>query len=247
LQRLALTARLVASFPELKALFATDAATIEDFLLGFQQRIPGTPLLVALGPEGAVLARTDVVGQQPGAAGEEWLAALATSESEGAMIAVGSRPYLAAAVASEAVGTIFGYVVAAEPVNQTLAESLSEATQDEVVLLSDQQVLASTLRAVQTPWRSLEDWRATVGQSDRFVDVSISGQRYAAREVTLTRAPAVSAIIVKSKDEAIGPYVRIQRGLLIIGVAALAMVLLSSLWLSRMRSEQRNRTARTNA
>ena len=42
--------------------------------------------------------------------------------------------------------------------NQTLADALSEATQDEVVLLSDRQVLASTLRSAQTPWRSLADW-----------------------------------------------------------------------------------------
>ena len=57
--RLGLTARLVASFPELKALFATDAATIEDFLLGYRQRLADAPVLVAIGPDGTVLARTD--------------------------------------------------------------------------------------------------------------------------------------------------------------------------------------------
>ena len=51
LERLQLTARLLASFPELKALFeATDAATIRDFLLAYQQQNPGTPLLVAIEP-----------------------------------------------------------------------------------------------------------------------------------------------------------------------------------------------------
>ena len=60
LERLQLTARLLASFPELKALFeATDAATIRDFLVTYQQRNPGTPLLVALGPSGTSLGRTD--------------------------------------------------------------------------------------------------------------------------------------------------------------------------------------------
>jgi Protein kinase domain len=233
LQRLALTARLVASFPELRALFATDAATIEDFLLGFQQRIPGTPVLVALGPQGTVLARTDDAGRPPDAGGEEWLAALVTNQSEGTVLNVDTRPCLAAAVTSEAGGTIFGYVVAAEPIDQTFAEAVSEATQDEVVLLSTQNVLASTLRDVQTPWRSLEAWKAAKGRSNGFIDVEIGNQRYAAREIALASDPAVSAIIVKSRDEAIGPYVRIQRGLVVIGVAALALVLLGGVWLSR--------------
>jgi hypothetical protein len=59
LSMLALTARLVASFPELKALFATDAATVRDYLVSYQQRNPEVPLLVALSPDGKVLARTD--------------------------------------------------------------------------------------------------------------------------------------------------------------------------------------------
>jgi hypothetical protein len=233
LQRLALTARLVASFPELRALFATDAATIEDFLLGFQQRIPGTPVLVALGPQATVLARTDDAGRPPDAGDEEWLAALVTNQSEGTVLNVDTRPCLAAAVTSEAGGTIFGYVVAAEPIDQTFAEAVSEATQDEVVLLSTQNVLASTLRDVQTPWRSLEAWKGAKGRANGFIDVEIGNQRYAAREIALASDPAVSAIIVKSRDEAIGPYVRIQRGLVVIGVAALALVLLGGVWLSR--------------
>ena len=234
LQRITLTARLVASFPELKALFATDVATIQDFLLGFQQRFPGTPVLVALGPNGAVLARTDDPAAQPDSISSEPLAALAASQGEGAAISLGDRPYLAVAAASEAAGTIFGYVVAAEAIDQRFAEALSDATQDEVVLLSAHRVLASTLRAVQTPWSSIADWRANAGASDRFLEVSIGRQRYAAREVALTAEPAVSAIIVTSRDEAVGSYVRIERGLGVIAIAGLALVLLSSLWLSRM-------------
>jgi hypothetical protein len=232
-QRIALTARLVASFPELKALLATDTATIQDFLLGFQQRFPGTPVLIALGPDGAMLARTDDSAAQPDPASREPLAALAASQGEGAAITLGNRPHLAVAAVSEAAGTIFGYVVAAEAIDQRFAESLSDATQDEVVLLSPDRVLASTLRAGQTPWSSIADWRANAGSGDRFLEVSIGRQRYAAREVPLTAEPAVSAIIVKSRDEAVGSYVRIERGLGVIAIAGLAVVLMSSVWLSR--------------
>jgi hypothetical protein len=232
LQRITLTARLVASFPELKALFATDVATIQDFLLGFQQRFPGTPVLIALGPNGAVLARTDDPAAQPDSISEP-LAALAANQGEGAAISLGDRPYLAVAAASEAAGTIFGYVVAAEAIDQRFAEALSDATQDEVVLLSAHRVLASTLRAVQTPWSSIADWRSNAGASDRFLEVSIGRQRFAARETALTAEPAVSAIIVTSRDEAVGSYIRIERGLGVIAIAGLALVLLSGLWLKR--------------
>src|SRR5438309_1236287 len=57
---LALTARLVASFPALKAILAdTDTPTIRDFLLAYQQQNHAPDLLIALDPNGRVLARTD--------------------------------------------------------------------------------------------------------------------------------------------------------------------------------------------
>ena len=102
LARLGLTARVVVSFPELKALFATDTATIEDFLLGYQQRIATSPVLIALGPDGTVLGRTDAAGAQPSALGEQWLTALVGGGSEGAVVNIGGRPHFAVAMASEA-------------------------------------------------------------------------------------------------------------------------------------------------
>jgi hypothetical protein len=80
LGRLALTARLVASFPELKALFATDAATVRDYLVSYRQRNPEVPLLVALSADGRVIARTDAV-----TAGEDdaWIGSLAGPEGAG--------------------------------------------------------------------------------------------------------------------------------------------------------------------
>jgi hypothetical protein len=180
-----------------------------------------------------VLARTDDSWAQPDPASSAALAALAASQGEGAAILLGQRPHVAVAAVSEAAGTIFGYLVAAEAIDQSFAESLSDATQDEVVLLSPDRVLASTLRAVQTPWRSIADWRANASGGDRFLEVSIGRQRYAAREVALSAEPAVSEIIVKSRDEAVGSYVRIERGLGVIAITGLAVILLSSLWLSR--------------
>jgi serine/threonine protein kinase len=228
--RLALTARLVASFPELKALFGTDVSTIRDFLLGFQQRFRPAPVLVAIGREGTVLGRTDSPSQRPDADRDDWLAAINLADGSGAIIGIDQRPYFAVGAASEAAGTIFGYVVAAEAIDQTFAQVLSEAIEGEVLLLSEQSVLASTLRDQQTPWASLKAWQLNGGGTNGFIDTRIGTRRYAAREVSLSAEPAVSIVIVKSRDDIGAPYGEIERGLVMIGIAAISLVLLAGRW-----------------
>ena len=232
LERLQLTARLLASFPELKALFeATDAATIRDFLLAYQQQNPGTPLLVAINPSGLVLGRTDT--ETVGTSGEEdWLPTVA-KQGEPTIVSVGGRPYHAASAAAAAGGKLFGYVVAAVPVDQEFARAIGEATGDETVLLSNSAVLASTLPGGGAPWKSLEDWRRQGGQSDRAIMIDIGARRFAAREVPLSKELAVSAVIAKSRDDALEPFRRIQSGLVVISLVAVAAALLASLWLSK--------------
>jgi serine/threonine protein kinase len=234
--RLGLTARLVASFPELKALFGTDVSTIQDFLLGFQQRFRRAPVLVAVGREGTVLGRTDAPNQD---AGDGWLAAINVADNAGAVIAIDKRPYFAVGAASEAAGTIFGYIIAAEAIDQTFAQALSEATEDEVLLLSEQGVLASTLRDRETPWASLKAWQTNGGGTDRFINTRIGAQRYAAREVRLSTEPAVSIVIVKSRDDRRAPYGDIERGLVILGLIALSLVLLGGRWWPHTPNEER--------
>jgi serine/threonine protein kinase len=237
--RLALTARLVASFPELKALFGTDVSTIKDFLLGFQQRFRGSPVLVAIGREGAVLARTDSPSQGADADGDDWLAAVNVADNAGAILAIDERPYFAVGAASEAAGTIFGYVVAAEAIDQTFAQALSEATEDAVVLLSEQSALASTLRDRQSPWASWKAWQTIGGGTDRFITTRIGTQRYAAREVSLSAEPAVSIIIVQSRDDIEAPYGDIESGLVMIGIIAISLVLLGGRWWPPTQNEER--------
>jgi Protein kinase domain len=237
LERLEITARLVASFPELKALLATDVATVADFLTGFQQRFPTAPTLVAIGPEGVVVGRTDSPTVRGESKTDDWLSAINQVDNDGSLIAVGSRPYLAAGVPSEAAGTIFGYIVAAEPINQAYAEALSDATQGEVLLLSDESMLASTLREGQRPWASLKAWQAAGGRTDRFLDLEIGRQRHSACEVSISSHPPVSVIVVKSREDAGAAYSAVERGVIIIGVTAIGIVVLGGWWWSRRSKE----------
>jgi hypothetical protein len=230
LANLSLTARLVASFPELKALFATDdGPTIRDFLVSYQQRNPGAPLLVAVDAQGRAIARTDEAAA--GASGD-WIAALARAD-EPAVVEIRDRPVHAAAAVADAGGQIFGQVIGAWPIDGAFAAMLRDATQDEVVLLSDKSVLASTLRAGQTPWRSRDEWRRAGGRPDRSAVVDIGVQRFTAREVVLAEQPSVSAVILKSRDEAIAPFRRIQQGIVIIGLLTAAIAAAGSIWIAR--------------
>jgi serine/threonine protein kinase len=224
--RIALIASLFASFPQLKAAFVTDFATIRDFLLQYQQRTPGQPLLVAIGPDGTVLARTDEAA--PSAAGrrDEWLDVLLAAPGDASIVDIGGRPSVAVATPLEAAGTVFGFLAAAQPLDERFAQAVGEATQDGVVMLSDGAVLGTTLRSGQNPWRSLAEWRAAGGNAAAPVEVRIGTLTYFAREVPLASRPAVGLVIVRSQDEAFAPYQRMQRRLLLIVsiVAALAGV-----------------------
>jgi hypothetical protein len=223
LTRLALSARMIALFPELKALFDTkDAPTVGAFLEEQQNALPGRPTLIALTADGRILARTDTAGGTPAAPGDTWIDQLVAKRGDPAVVSIEGRLHHAAVHPSAAADTVFGYVVAAIPVDEPFAQSLGEATQDEIVLLATG-VLASTLRGSQVPWSSLPAWREAGGRADRAMDVRIGSQRFAAREVTLSDQPQLAAIVAKSRDDAVAPFRRMQGGLIaiaIIGIVA---------------------------
>ena len=230
--RLGLTARLLASFPELKALFATDIATLEDFLVGYQQRIATGATLIALGPDGSMIGRANDTGPMS-AGGDEWVPALLAAHSDGAIVRIGRRLFIAVASPSEAGGTIFGYLVAAEPINQAFADSVSQMAQSDVVLLVKDEIIGSTLQSAETPWRSLEAWHASGGAAGRFIDVAIGTRRFAAREVPLANDPPVSVVVVNPQDDVVQPFRSIEAGFVLIGFVALAAATLGSVWFSR--------------
>ena len=94
-------------------------------------------------------------------------------------------------------------------------------------------MLASTLREGQTPWRSRDEWRRAGGRTDRSTVVDIGVQRFTAREVVLAERPSLSAVILKSRDEAIEPFRRIQQGILMIGLLTAAIAAAGSIWIAR--------------
>jgi hypothetical protein len=228
----ALTADLIASFPELKALFGTDAATVRDFLVNHQALIRGAPALIALLPDGRVLARTDTATVAPPAPGDTWIATLLTANGGPAVVTIDGRLYHAARATSDAGGNTFGHVIAALAVDQEFARAVSDVTQDEVVLLADS-VIASTLRGSQAPWTSLREWRDAGGRTDRTLAIEIGSRQFDAQEISLSTLPALAAIVVKARDDAGIPLRRVQNGLVVIGLISVAIALAAAYWIQR--------------
>jgi hypothetical protein len=215
-ERLTLVAELIAASPDFKAATGTDAATVRDVLATQQASHPGSEVLIALLPDGRVLARTDRATAAPPTPGDTWLDTFVKQRADAAVVAIDGRLHHAAAATSSA----------------EFARALGEATQDEIVLLGSG-VLGTTITGADPPWRSREDWRERGGRPDRSTEIDIGSQRFAAREVALSEQPALSAVVAKSRDAIVAPFKSIQRGLLVIGLLCTAVALAGAFWVAR--------------
>ena len=110
-----------------------------------------------------------------------------------------------------------------------------------MVLLAADQALGTTLRSGQAPWTSIAQWRAKGGRTDATVHIDVAGGRVAAREVVLQRDPSVSAVLLKSDENTLEPYRRLQRGIVLIGLAAIALAIACAVWLTRSPARLRPR------
>ena len=167
------TARLVASFPDLKALLGTDLATVRDFLLSYQQANNGPEILIVLDPRGSVVARTDAPSPEPVPDAEaQWVQPLLSGQSAMGVLKTKGGVYNAAAAPAESGGTVFGFVIAGARIDSRLARRLSEVSRDEIVIVDDR-VLGSSLGSVQLPWENRHDWEQNSAPAGGPREVSI--------------------------------------------------------------------------
>ena len=222
---LQVTAQVLASFPELRALLATDTATIRDVLLEYQERVGGIDLLVVLDPSGVVLARTDALSPAPVADAERrWVAPALAGQPAVGLLTAESGMYEAAATASAAGGSVFGFILVGTRIDDGLARRLRDASRDDVVLIGDAGVLGSTIEARRWPWASLEAWDATLGARGDAIDIDLGGERFAAIETRGRSGPALRYVSLQSRDRALAPYRHIQWGLFVLGLAGILLL-----------------------
>jgi class 3 adenylate cyclase len=235
LGRLKTTAQVLGSFPELKALVAeTDAATIRDSLLELRQRHLPNGLLAALDTNGHVIAWTDSLTSS-GIADVEarWTRpALAEGAAVGTL-GVADRVLHAAAVPVDAAGSVFGFLLAAEPIDDRYAQDLRETGRDEIVILGDAGVLASTILRDRLPWRTAKGLQGADAASPVPFEVGLDGERYTALAVPTAPGVPLVAMTLQSRDQALAPYRLIQGGLLALGLVAIVAGIGGSAMLAR--------------
>jgi class 3 adenylate cyclase len=233
---LRLTAQLVASFPTLNALLSThDAATIQDFLVSYQEENKRSDLLIALDPAGRVLGRTDP--STPGAVPEfqlRWARPALARRSAAGFLATNRGVYHAVCVPAAAGNTVFGFVIAGGNVDDGYASTLRGESGDEVVLVGES-VLGSTLPASSFPWRSRTEWESALGGAQGRATLKIAGFPYATLAIPFgsKNAPGLLAVTLRSRDLALAPYRRIQLGLLALGMLAAVIGITASAVFSR--------------
>lgn len=220
---LIVTAQVVATSPQIKSVLATaDAVTIRDSLVESRQQNGLAELLIAIDGSGKVLARTDVsaplaIPQLQ----ERWLAPTLNGTPGQGEFEINGRAYEGAVAVAEAGGTIYGFVLAALPIDDAWASELRDASDKEVVILSPGRVAGSTIAIDRLPWRSVTDLPASTDAG--LGNVDLGGERFQA--VTMPVAPGAQSRVLslQSRDLAFAPYRRIQIGLLALGVVAAAL------------------------
>lgn len=230
-----LTAQLLASFPDLKALLDTDLGTIRDFLLDYQQRNKRSELLIVFDPSGQVIARTDDLGSLPlKDSVDRWIRPALAGQSAAGILATERGTYLAAAAPAAAAGTLFGFVLAGTHIDAALARSWLDSDDSQIAILGEG-ILGSTLREDQLPWKSKGEWDAAQGGSSRYQIVTVGQETYAAAAIPLGRDGGARplAVFLQSRTRAMAPYRRIQLGLLVLGVLAAGAGISASAILAR--------------
>jgi class 3 adenylate cyclase len=223
--RLASVVRLLASIPELTALMGTDGATIRDFLADYRERNARQELLIALDPTGTVVARSDTFGALsiPGVR-SRWLDPAVSGQPAFGVLDIDGRTYHAALVPAEAGGQVFGFVMAASPIDNGWAAALRDASGKEIAVLGPAALLGSSLAEGRAPWTRAADYAMPDGTTGTgTVLVELGGERFESLAVIDSRAPDTTVVALQSVDLALAPYRNIQWGLLALGLAAAAI------------------------
>jgi adenylate cyclase len=229
--RLQILAESVASFPELRALLATDAATVRDFLSDYRERHGLQGLLIALNSTGQVVARSDTFAplELPDVE-RAWLAPLGEGRPVRGFVVTDGRTFHAVAAAAESGGTVFGVILAASPIDDRWAAELRDSAGTDVVIVSPNGIEGSSMPRERLTWQRDADVPATL--QDRPLDLTLTGERFQAVAAPLAPGPR-QIVILRSRDQALAPYRNLQLGLLALGVAAALLGLAGSIWLAR--------------
>lgn len=203
------SAAAVAAFPGLKAALSTNFATIRDALPGFLPQ-ETADLLVLLDAQNRVIARTDSPTTDP----------IPGLENGSGIVQIGEDWYHFASAPSDDYGKTVAIVVVAEKLDDGFAKTLSGIVGSDVVIVADR-VIGSSRSVKEIPLNLRAEWEDKV-PPDKNSPIEANDGQYTARSVLLGQEGGnrVLAVLLQSRDAAMGPFQTIQYGLLALGVVA---------------------------
>jgi adenylate cyclase len=207
-----------------QAVATRDPATVLSAALNHRARM-GADLLLVAGDEGAVLADTRRAKGRSGRAPVFLAKALEGRPVSGIFVLDGAA-YQLAAVSINAPDPI-GAVAAGFRIDDQVAASLKRLTRAEVSFLVDGVVAGSTLDAAGR--EPLAGHAPALAGAPRRL--TLGGTRWLAAAST-ARAP-VTAVVLRSWDEALGPLRAMQKRLLAVGALGLAAAALIGLFIAK--------------
>lgn len=230
--RLELLAQMVASFPELRGLLATDSATVRDFLSDYRQRHGHQGLLLAIDPRGQVMARSDTFAplDLPNLE-RDWLAPLSEGRPVRGFITVEGVVHHAVAAAAESGGTIFGVILATLPIDDAWAAGLRDASGADVVVLTAGGIAGSSLPRSRIAWQRRDQAPATLDTAATTLEMT--GERFQAIGAPSAHPGPHQTVVLQSRDQALAPYRSVQYGVIALGLVAIALGLAGSAWLAQ--------------
>ncbi len=227
-----------------------DRATIESALENSGRRIKAS-LTMLVGPEGGIKASTNAVQS----AGLEKLVASMLERAEqfdsASGIAIVERhPYQIVVVPVKAPITI-GYVVMAFPIDRQLANDMRDISSLQVAILTRDESGAWLAAASTLPAAALNPAVAHIqampaAPAGAF-DLDIDGSRYSARLLPIGRdaGRSASVVLARSIDEATAEYASLQRLLLALSAAGVAVAAVASVLTAKRIAQPLSQLAKT--
>lgn len=231
------TAGMLSELPTLKALMTTqDAATVQDASQPFFQ-LTGSDVLVLTDPAGRVLGVQATAPGMPSAAAQQFITSALERHQQDGWWQTGNelfrfvlRPIV---IGAGAESRTVGYMLLGRRATAAVAQEIGHFSGSEVVLMSGQSIVASTLESAESD--QLERSLAEIPEAGSSRELSLAGHPYQLGSVALQTESAqpLRALLLFPLDQTYAFLARLTRIIAVLGLLAVVLGALLVTWISR--------------
>jgi class 3 adenylate cyclase/tRNA A-37 threonylcarbamoyl transferase component Bud32 len=229
-----------------EAIASNDPLSLTD-QLDERQRDLGFTFAIVLDPQGRIVVRTDQQGGDPDMADEAIFKSAAESSEAAAdgLWARDGKLYYAVVVPLSSAGVLQGYLLVAYQVDNATAARLSSSTATQVVFLLGVPPGGYQVAATSIDGEIGKELPALVAaapelkgkyEEPRQVEAELGGRRFRIQAKPIYGIGEVEigkVLNLGSMEEALEPFVKIQRALMLVGLLAVVVALVASFFVAR--------------